>query len=74
VELKDVIRKYEALPTEELEKIIDDVISSNLDEIRKRKDKAVNLIMSKVMSKVKGRAEGKVILELIKSRLKNVME
>ncbi len=73
VSLSEVIRKYEIIPIEELEKIIEDTIKSNIDEINKRKEKAINIVMSKVMNRVKGRADGKLVLELIKSKLKDLI-
>lgn len=66
----DVISKYEILSNDEIEKIIDEVIKTNMDEITKRREKAFNIIMSKVMGKVKGKADGRIVAELIKSKLK----
>lgn len=70
----DVISKYEILSNDEIEKIIDEVIKTNMDEITKRREKAFNVIMSKVMGKVKGKADGRIVAELIKSKLKNLLE
>lgn len=73
VSLSEVMKKYEIIPVEELEKIVEDAIKSNIDEINKRKEKAINIVMSKVMSRVKGRADGKLVLELIKAKLKDLI-
>ncbi|MEM1599432.1 MAG: GatB/YqeY domain-containing protein, partial [Sulfolobaceae archaeon] len=71
--ISEIINKYKLISTEELEQIIDEVIKSNKDEIDKRKEKAVNIVMGKVMAKVRGKADGKIVAELIRSKLKNLI-
>lgn len=71
--IKEVISKYTRLSDEELERIVKEAILSSKDELIKRKDKAVNIVMGKVMQLVRGRAEGKKVAELIRKELEKIM-
>ncbi|BAB66303.1 Glu-tRNA(Gln) amidotransferase subunit GatE [Sulfurisphaera tokodaii] len=68
-QLNEIIKKYTPLNETELEKIIIETIEENKKEIENKKDKAFNIIMSKVMNKVRGRADSKKVIELIKKHL-----
>lgn len=68
-DIRSVISRYRKLSDDELEKIIKDVILASKDELEKKRDKALNIIMGKVMQKVRGKAEGKKVAELIKKEL-----
>ena len=68
--LDEIIKKYSPLTDEELEKIIVEVIEQNKKDIEAKKDKAFNIVMSKVMSKVRGRADSRKVVELIKKYLR----
>lgn len=68
--LNEIIKKYTPLSEEELEKIVTETIEENRKEIEEKRDKAFNIVMSKVMSKVRGKADSKKVVELIKKRLR----
>jgi len=63
----DVIQSYlpEALSSEELEKIVEEVI----DEVGAQTMKDMGKVMPVVMAKVKGRADGKQVNELVRKKL-----
>jgi glutamyl-tRNA(Gln) amidotransferase subunit E len=58
-----------ALPKEEIEKIIDDVIAKNKDLVEKSGAKAFGIVMGMVMKEVRGRANAETVGELIRQRL-----
>jgi len=60
----------ELIPTEELEKIIDKIISKNIQLIKSRGMKAIGPIMGEVMRKVRGKADGRKVNEIVKNKIK----
>ncbi|MCS7365196.1 MAG: GatB/YqeY domain-containing protein, partial [archaeon GB-1867-035] len=60
----------ELIPTEELEKIIDEIINKNIQLIKNRGMKAIGPIMGEVMRKVRGKADGKKVNEIVKNKIK----
>ena len=72
---EDVIKRLglSRLSLEEIRKIVDEVIRSNINEIRSRGNRALSMVMGRVMEKVRGRADGKLVSEIVKERLKNVL-
>ncbi|BFH74319.1 Glu-tRNA(Gln) amidotransferase subunit GatE [Sulfurisphaera javensis] len=67
--LGDIIKNYIPLSDSEIEKIVIQTIEENKKEIEARRDKAFNIVMSKVMSKVRGRADSRKVIEIIKEHL-----
>jgi len=66
----DVLNSFKTLSIEELEKIVDEVISSNIDAIRARgPDKSVSLVMGKVMSLVRGKVDGALVSAVVRKKL-----
>lgn len=67
--LNEIIKNYTPLSDADVEKIILQVIEENKKEIEAKRDKAFNIVMSKVMNKVRGRVDSKKVVELIKKHL-----
>ncbi|MBW9140360.1 MAG: Glu-tRNA(Gln) amidotransferase subunit GatE [Candidatus Aramenus sp.] len=70
--INELISKFSSISDQELEKIVKATIQENLEEIKRKKDKAFNLVMGRVMAKVRGKAEGKKVAELIKRELEKI--
>ena len=68
--LDEIIKKYTPLTDDELEKIILEILEQSKKEIETKKDKAFNIVMSKVMNRVRGRADSRKVIELIKKHLR----
>jgi glutamyl-tRNA(Gln) amidotransferase subunit E len=56
----------------EVEKIIDNIISENINVIKERKEKAVDLTMKILMSKFRGKVNASEAYNMIKEKLKNL--
>ncbi len=63
----------ETLSPDELEKIIDEIIKSNLDEVKRRGERAMGFIMGKVMAAVRGKAEGRLVASIVQRKLREVL-
>jgi glutamyl-tRNA(Gln) amidotransferase subunit E len=63
-----------SMSTEELDKIIEDAITSNMEKIKSNPHRAFKLIMGIVMGKVRGRIDGKIVAEHVKNKLKPYIE
>jgi glutamyl-tRNA(Gln) amidotransferase subunit E len=59
------------LDSEELERIVDDVVRGNQKLIEERGTKAFSALMGIVMEKVRGKARAEVVSSLLRKRLKN---
>ncbi len=72
--ISDIISKLNirVLSLEELDLLIDKVISENKEEIIKRREKAFSFVMGKVMDQVRGRIDGKIVAERVRNKLKNL--
>ncbi|MCI2414916.1 MAG: Glu-tRNA(Gln) amidotransferase subunit GatE [Candidatus Aramenus sp.] len=70
--INELISRFSSISDQELEKIVKATIQENLEEIKRKKDKAFNLVMGRVMAKVRGKAEGKKVAELIKRELEKI--
>ncbi len=71
-DLREIISKYSSITTDQLVSIIRDEVEKNRKELTERKDKAFNILMSRVMSKVRGKADGKVVAELIRKEVEQL--
>lgn len=61
---------FKSLSVEEIEKIVDEVITSNIDTIKTRGlERSVNLVMGRVMSLVRGRVDGAVVNTIVRRKL-----
>lgn len=63
----------ERLSTEELEKIVDDIIKANIDEVKRRGERAMGFIMGKVMAVVRGKAEGRIVASIVQRKLREAL-
>ncbi|MGC9009843.1 MAG: Glu-tRNA(Gln) amidotransferase subunit GatE [Sulfolobales archaeon] len=72
--ISDIISKLniKVISLEELDLLIDKVISENMEEIIKRGEKAFSFVMGKVMDQVRGRIDGKIVAERVRNKLKNL--
>ncbi|MCE4618623.1 MAG: Glu-tRNA(Gln) amidotransferase subunit GatE [Desulfurococcales archaeon] len=62
------------LSREEAEKIINKIIEENIEVIRQRGMKAMGLLMGRAMAKLRGRIDGKIVSEIVKTKLLEVLE
>lgn len=63
----------QALTHQEIEVIVKRKIEKNLDYIKQNPNKAFNHLMKIVMGEVRGRADVKIIVEILKRLLKNII-
>jgi len=61
------------LSDEEVEAIIDDLISENIEIIKERKMGAMGALMGKSMQKLQGKADGKLVNKLLKDKIYNII-
>jgi len=62
------------LSHEEVEKIVESVIKSNFDVIKKHRERAFKLLMGHAMKEVRGRADGKLVSQTLKRLIHKVLE
>ncbi len=62
------------LSLEELDKIIDRVISENIEVLRARRNKAFKIVMGNVMRVVRGKIDGKTVAMRVREKLLEVLE
>jgi glutamyl-tRNA(Gln) amidotransferase subunit E len=58
---------------EEAERIIDKIIADNIDAIKARGEKAYGLLMGRAMAVLRGRIEGKIVAEIVRRKLQEVL-
>ncbi len=58
---------------EEAEKIIEKIIEDNMEAIKARGEKAYGLLMGRAMAILRGRIEGKVVAEIVRKKLQEVL-
>jgi glutamyl-tRNA(Gln) amidotransferase subunit E len=59
------------LPEQDVESVIDDIISSNSKMVEERGMGAMGALMGKAMAKLKGKADGKLVNKLLRDKLQN---
>ncbi len=59
-----------ALSTEEVVRIVEEVIRENINVVRERGERAMGLIMGRVMSRVRGRAPGKLVADIVRRKIR----
>ena len=62
------------LSREEVEKIVENVVKSNFDVIKKHKERAFKPLMGHVMKEVRRRADGKLVSQTLKKLIRGVLE
>lgn len=68
-DVKEIAKKY-SMSQEELERLIDDVISLHRDELMKIGEKAFSMLMGEVMKKARGRVDGRIVSSKLRERIK----
>ena len=58
---------------EEAEKIVEKIIAENMEEVRKRGERAYGLLMGKAMAVLRGRIEGRVVSEIVRRKLREAL-
>ncbi len=59
------------LSEEEVESVIEGIISSNSEMVEERGMGAMGALMGKAMAKLKGKADGKLVNKLLRNKLQN---
>ncbi len=62
------------LSKEEAEKIIDALINENIENIKTNKDKAFDLLMKIAMSRLRGKVDSSLVVEIIKTKMRSIIE
>ncbi|MEM0340700.1 MAG: Glu-tRNA(Gln) amidotransferase subunit GatE [Acidilobaceae archaeon] len=75
VSARDIAKKLglSALSIEEAEIIIDSIVKEDKEEILKRGQRAVSYVMGKAMEKLRGRVDGKIVAEIVKKKVEEVL-
>jgi len=58
----------------ELNEILDKIIQSNMELVKKLGDKAITTLMGIAMKEVRGKASGKMVNELLEQKIKNIIK
>ena len=58
---------------EEAEKIVESIIRENLEEVKRRGERAYGLLMGKAMAVLRGRIEGRVVAEIVREKLREAL-
>ncbi len=66
-------KKLISISLEELDTIIENTITKNIDRIKTRPEKAFNIVMGEVMKIVRGRIDGKKVAERVKEKLYEIV-
>ncbi|MGC9107719.1 MAG: GatB/YqeY domain-containing protein, partial [Infirmifilum sp.] len=69
--VEDVIEKLSlrGLTLQELERLVDEIISERKQLIMEKKEKAFSPIMGIVMEKVRGKIDGKIVAEVVRKKI-----
>lgn len=75
-EIEDALKelKVELMSIEELEEIINEIVSKNIQLVKSKGMKAIGPIMGEIMRRVRGRADGKTISEMVRNKIKRLLE
>jgi len=58
---------------DEVRQIVRNIVTNNIDEVRKRGSKAFQYIMGKVMSELRGKVDGKQVASIVREELDRVL-
>jgi len=61
--------KLESISLEELSKIVDDVIDTNIEIVKQKGMRAIGPLMGEVMKQVRGKIDGAIISREMKNKL-----
>lgn len=58
---------------EDVSEYLDKLVESNLNLIRDKREKAINVLMGKAMKELRGRAPGSIVMELLKEKVNSIL-
>jgi glutamyl-tRNA(Gln) amidotransferase subunit E len=61
------------LGEEEVRRVIDDVVKENLELVRQKGEASFGPLMGRAMERLRGKADGKLVAELLRSRIREVL-
>ena len=61
------------LSEEEVRRVIDEVVKENLELVRQKGEASFSPLMGRAMERLRGRADGKLVAELLRSRIREVL-
>ena len=59
---------------EEVEKVVSSIVEQLRDEIIRRGERSMGLVMGRVMAKLRGRADGRLVAEIVRRKIAEVLE
>ncbi len=62
-----------AVSLEEVESLVSNIISENIEVVKARGEKAFGLIMGRVMSILRGKVDGKIVADIVRKKLREVL-
>jgi len=62
------------IPTEELERVVENLMNQNMTLIRERKDKAFSILMGLVMREVRGRVTPETVTKILKEKIAETLK
>lgn len=62
------------MPREQVEAIVEEIISQSRDQVLQRGERAVGLIMGKAMARLRGKAPGKIVLEIVREKVQELLK
>ncbi|MEZ0290718.1 MAG: Glu-tRNA(Gln) amidotransferase subunit GatE [Sulfolobales archaeon] len=73
--VEEIIEKLgiKKIGVEELERLVEEIISKEREDLVKRGDKAFNILMGRVMNIVRGRIDGRIVADIVKKKLEKVL-
>ncbi len=76
IPIDDVLRMagVRAMSLEELERIVDEIVSKNIELIKSRRERAFKPLMGDVMRVVRGKIDGKTVSEVLKRKIDEVLK
>ncbi|MEB3787580.1 MAG: GatB/YqeY domain-containing protein, partial [Desulfurococcales archaeon] len=57
---------------EEAERIIEEIINSNIDVVKAKGMRAMSMIMGKAMARLRGRIDGKIVADIVRRKIQEV--
>lgn len=72
--LEEALSSFRTLGAEDVERIVEEVIRSNIEAVRARgPERSLGLVMGKVMSVVRGRADGALVNAIVRKKLQELL-
>ncbi|MEM1982269.1 MAG: Glu-tRNA(Gln) amidotransferase subunit GatE [Sulfolobales archaeon] len=71
--INDLVKKYAKKDLDEVIKIISRIIELNRQELMMKKEKAFNIVMGLAMKELRGKVDGKVVADLVRTLLNELL-